>query len=88
MKRKFIKIMGTEETPETTEEVTTEKEECKMSFFAKHKKGIIFGGIGALAAAGAAWYLKHKNNEEEDFDDDLDDEDYFEDEGDQTTEES
>lgn len=86
-KRKFIKIMGKpEETPETTEEVT-EKEECKMSFFAKHKKGIIFGGIGALAAAGAAWYLKHKNDEE-DFDDDLDDEDYFEDEEPDQTEES
>lgn len=77
--RKFKKnwIKMNDDQVETNEEVTEEtKEETNMSFFQRHKKGLIFGGLGALAAGAAGLFLL-KNGSDDDYEDgeyeDLDD---------------
>lgn len=79
--KKWIKM-----NPDTNEVVETEekKEECEMGFFAKHKKGLIIGGIGALAA-GAVGLLIAKKGSDDDYEE-LD-EDFEIDSDDETTEE-
>ena len=53
----------------TEEEVSEEiKEETNMNFFQRHKKGLIFGGLGALAA-GAAGLLLLKSGSDDDYED-------------------
>lgn len=57
------------------EEVKEEtKEENEMGFFKKHRKGLIFGGLGALAAGAVGLFLATKK----DSDDDLEDDDFDE----------
>lgn len=76
MKRKFKKnwIKMNEDSKDQVTEVITEKEEEKMSFFAKHKKGLIIGGLGALAAGAAGIFLaSKKGSDDEDEDYDLED---------------
>lgn len=70
-KKNWIKM--NDDQVETTEEVVEEKEEKEMGFFAKHKKGLILGGLGALAA-GAVGLLIAKSGSDDDYeeDDDLD----------------
>jgi len=75
-KKEWIKM---NDNVETTEEVAEEtKEESDMSFFQKHKKGLIFGGLGALAATAAGFFLL-KSGSDDEFEDgdyeDLDDAD-------------
>lgn len=79
--KKWIKM-----NPDTNEVVETEekKEECEMGFFAKHKKGLIIGGLGALAA-GAVGLLIAKKGSDDDYEE-LD-EDFEIDSDDETTEE-
>ena len=82
MKHKFKKNwikMNEDPKDQVSEEVTEEKEENEMSFFAKHKKGLIIGGLGALAAGAVGLFIAKKGS-----DDDLDDCDFddFDDEED------
>lgn len=62
--KKWIKM-----NPDTEEVVETEekKEECEMGFFAKHKKGLIIGGLGALAAGAAGLFLASKKGSDDDY---------------------
>lgn len=75
-KRNWIK-MNDDSQNQVSEPIAEEKEEEKMSFFAKHKKGLIIGGLGALAAGAAGLFLASKKgsddeNEEDDFEDFVD----------------
>lgn len=79
--KKFIKI--NDDVKETSEETVETKEEKDMGFFAKHKKGLIIGGLGALAA-GAVGLLVANKGSDDDFDDDYD----LDDEVDSDSEES
>lgn len=67
--KKYIK-MDEDINNEVSEEVE-DKEEKKMGFFAKHKKGLIIGGLGALAA-GAVGLLIAKKGSDDDYEDDYD----------------
>lgn len=72
-KKNWIK-MNEDKTEEVKSEVE-EKEEEKMNFFQKHKKGLIFGGLGALAAGVAGILIANKGSDDVDDEDiDLDDE--------------
>lgn len=84
MKKKWIKMnLKEEEKPEVidvVEESEENKEESKMNFFAKHKKGLIIGGLSALAAGAVGLLIANKGSDDDvegDFED-LD-EDIFED---------
>ena len=79
--KKFIKI--SEDVNETSEETVETKEEKDMGFFQKHKKGLIIGGLGALAA-GAVGLILSKKSSDDDFDEDYD----YDDEVDSDSEES
>jgi len=75
-KKNWIKMNN--DQVETNEEVTEEtKEENDMNFFQRHKKGLIFGGLGALAATAAGFFFLLKNGSDDDYEDgdceDLDD---------------
>lgn len=79
-KKNWIKVNdNTEDQVEITEET---KEDEKMGFFAKHKKGLIIGGLSALAA-GAVGLIIAKSGSDDDYEDDydLDDEDEAEETG-------
>lgn len=68
-KKNWIKMNDTVQTDEVSEEITEEtKEEGKMNFFAKHKKGLIIGGLGALTA-GAVGLLIAKKGSDDDYED-------------------
>lgn len=67
--KKYIK-MDEDINNEVSEEVE-DKEEKEMGFFAKHKKGLIIGGLGALAA-GAVGLLIAKKGSDDDYEDDYD----------------
>ena len=69
-KKNWIK-MNDDSNDQVTEVITEKKEEEKMSFFAKHKKGLILGGIGALAAGAAGLIIASRKDS-----DDVDDEDF------------
>lgn len=72
-KKNWIKMNDTKEEVEVTEET---KEETKMNFFAKHKKGLIIGGLGALAAGAVGLLIANKGSDDdydEDYDCDVDD---------------
>lgn len=80
IKKNWIKVNdNTEDQVEITEET---KEDEKMGFFQKHKKGLIIGGLGALAA-GAVGLILAKSSSDDDYEDDydLDDEDEAEETG-------
>ena len=51
-----------------------------MGFFAKHKKGLIIGGLGALAAGAAGLFLASKKGSEDDVDEEFDDDDFVDEE--------
>ena len=81
MKKKFISLnKDTDIESEVTEvnEVTEEKEEEEMGFFKAHKKGLIIGGLSALAAGAVALVIKGckedplYDDEEDEIDDDFD----------------
>ena len=76
-KKNWIK-MNEDSKDQVSEEITEEKEEEKMSFFAKHKKGLIIGGLGALAAGAVGLFIAGKKDDDDfedaDFDDFDDDE--------------
>ena len=76
-KKNWIK-MNEDKTEEVRSEVE-EKEETKMSFFAKHKKGLIIGGLSALAAGAVGLLIANKGSDDVD-DEDIDDFDEIEDE--------
>lgn len=85
MKRKWIKMnLKEEEKPEVVdvvEESEENKEEKSMNFFTKHKKGLIIGGLSALAAGVAGLLIANKGSDddvEEDIED-LDEDIFFED---------
>ena len=63
--KKFIKI--DDDVRETSEETVETKEEKEMGFFAKHKKGLIIGGLGALAAGAVGLLIANKGSDD-DFD--------------------
>ena len=69
-KKNWIKV--TEENQNEVSNEVEEKEEEKMSFFAKHKKGLIIGGLCTLAAGAAGLLIANKGSDD-DFDEDLDD---------------
>ena len=83
MKRRFISLnKGNEEieTKVTEVEVTEEKEERKMGFFKAHKKGLIIGGLSALAAGAAALIIKGKDDDlDDDYEEDYDSDDFDQD---------
>ena len=81
MKKRFISLnKDTDIESEVTEvnEVPEEKEEEEMGFFTKHKKGLIIGGLSALAAGAVALVIKGckgdplYDDEEDEIDDDFD----------------
>lgn len=82
--KKWIKMNDTKK--EVSENIEEQKEEKEMGFFAKHKKGLIIGGLGALAAGAVGLLIANKGSDDadEDFDefDDIDSED-----GDEATDE-
>ena len=82
-KKKWIKmdeIKKEDEVQQDQTEATEEtKEENKMGFFGKHKKGIILGGLGALAAGVAGLMIIKNKVDDDDYDEDYEDDD-FEDE--------
>ena len=70
-KKNWIKVMnGTED--QVTEEVVETKEEKEMSFFSKHKKGLIIGGLGALAAGVAGILIANKKDSDDEYEEDMD----------------
>ena len=85
--KKFIKI--NDDVEKTSEETVETKEEENMGFFAKHKKGLIIGGIGALAA-GAVGLILSKSKSDDDYDEDYDYDDEVDSDSDEseTTEEA
>jgi len=66
--KKWIKMSDDIQTEEVSEEV---KEEKEMGFFGKHKKGMIIGGLSALAAGAAGLLIltNRSSDEDEDFED-------------------
>ena len=81
MKKKGIKwIKMNPDTKTEVVETVEEKEETKMNFFTKHKKGLIIGGLGALAAGAAGIFLASKKGSDDDEYEDIDDEDFVDDE--------
>ena len=63
--KEYISINSNEEEMEDQEVMENE------SFIKRHKKGLIFGGIGAAAALiGALVYKANKDKDDDDFDDD------------------
>lgn len=79
--KRFIKV--NDDVDVTSEETVETKEEKEMGFFAKHKKGLIIGGLGALAAGAVGLFLA-KSGSDDDFEDDYD----FDDEVDSDSDES
>ena len=73
-KKNWIK-MNEDKTEEVRSEIE-EKEETKMSFFSKHKKGLIIGGLGALAAGVAGLLIANKKDSDDEYE--MDDEDFDE----------
>ena len=71
-KKNWIKMNN--DKNEVVEQVEETKEETKMNFFSKHKKGLIIGGLGALAAGAAGLFLASRKGS--DYDDEIDDEDF------------
>lgn len=72
--KRWIKV-NEDVKEETSTEVET-KEEKEMGFFAKHKKGLIIGGLGALAAGAVGLVLANKSSDDDyeefdEFDDDV-----------------
>lgn len=72
-KRNWIK-MNDDSQNQVSEPIAEKKEEKEMGFFAKHKKGLIIGTIGALAAGTAGLFLASKKGS-----DDVEEDDDFED---------
>lgn len=69
--KKFIKI--NKGVDEVTSETVETKEENEMGFFAKHKKGLIIGGLGALTACVVGLLISKGNSEDDcDFNDEVD----------------
>lgn len=66
--KKWIKMNDDVQTEEVSEEV---KEEKEMGFFGKHKKGLIIGGLSALAAGAAGLLIctNRSSDDDEDYDD-------------------
>ena len=84
IKKNWIKMNGNDEVQnDQVEVITEEKEEKKMSFFAKHKKGLIIGGLGTLAAGAVGLFLASKKDSDDDYEDydfdEFDDEEIAED---------
>lgn len=71
-KKNWIKMNGTTED-QVTEEIVETKEEKEMSFFSKHKKGLIIGGLGALAAGVAGLLIASKKDSDDEYEEDMDD---------------
>ncbi len=92
MKRKWIKMnLKEEEKPEVVdviEESEENKEESEMGFFEKHKKGLLIGGLSALAAGIAGLIIANKGSDDDVEECDIEDldEDIFEDEQQDETE--
>ena len=72
MKKRWINMNTDKE--EVVDQVE-EKEEEKMSFFAKHKKGILIGGLGTLAAGVVGLLIANKKSDDDEYEMDLDDDD-------------
>ena len=72
-KRNWIK-MNDDSQNQVSEPIAEKEEEKEMGFFAKHKKGLIIGGLGALAAGAAGLFLASKKGS-----DDVEEDDDFED---------
>lgn len=70
--KKWIKMNDTKE--EVSENIEEKKEENEMGFFAKHKKGLIIGGLGALAAGAVGLLIANKgsSDDDEEYEDDFD----------------
>lgn len=99
-KKKWIRVSNnngeTEATMETVDPVETEtkEDEEKMSFFKRHKKGLIFGGVGLAAGIAGLIALARKGSDDdedeeiEDLYDDFEEDDEIEDdaEGDSANE--
>lgn len=82
-RKNWIK-MNEDSKDQVSEEITEEKEENEMGFFAKHKKGLIIGGLGALAAGAVGLLIANKGSDDdyEDADfDEFDDEEVSEETG-------
>ena len=73
-KKNWIKMNETSED-QVTEVISEDKEEKEMGFFEKHKKGLIIGGLGALAAGAAGLFIASRKGSDDD-DEDLDLEDF------------
>jgi len=90
--KKWIKMnLKEEEKPEVidvVEESEENKEEKSMNFLTKHKKGLIIGGLSALAAGAVGLLIANKGSDD-DVEEDIEDldEDIFEDEQQDETEE-
>lgn len=76
--KKWIK-MNEDSKEEVSENIEEKKEENEMGFFAKHKKGLIIGGLGALAAGAVGLIIANKGSDDADEDfvefDDIDSDD-------------
>ena len=74
MKNPLRKYSETDVEVENTEEVQEDTEmDNKVSFFARHKKGILIGaGAAALAAIGGMIAARRSSDDFDDYDDDLD----------------
>lgn len=89
-KKKWIRmneVTQQNEDPEVISEAEEKEEKDEMGFFSKHKKGLIFGGLGTIAAA-VAGVLILKNRSDDDYEDYEDDDDFDDAEEDPGAEES
>ena len=82
--KKWIKMNDTKE--EVSENIEEQKEEKEMGFFAKHKKGLIIGGLGALAAGAVGLLIANKGSDD-DYEDDYDLDDENSEDGDEAADE-
>ena len=73
---KILKRFGSNGEVENLEE---EENMEKVGFFAKHKKGVILGGLGVLAAGAAALIINAAKNRS---DDDFEEDDFFDEDSD------
>ena len=73
---KIVKRFGSNGEVENLEE---EESMEKVGFFAKHKKGVILGGLGVLAAGAAALIINAAKNRS---DDDFEEDDFFDEDSD------
>lgn len=71
--KRWIKMNDDVQKDRVSEDMEETKEEKEMGFFSKHKKGLIIGGIGALAAGAVGLLIANKGSDDDYEDADFDD---------------